>query len=72
MHTSNLDVQALNNPAPRFKRDENVAHDKSFHQSAAMHAARMIGYQYTREAKNEFRRECIDHLKASLAGGARA
>ena len=60
------------NPAPRFTRDENVAHDKSFHQSAAMHAARMIGYQYTREAKNEFRRECIDHLKASLAGGARA
>lgn len=59
-----------NDAAPRFRRDENVAHTKSFHQSAAMHAARMIGFQYTREAKNEFRRECIDSLKASLAGGA--
>ena len=25
MHTSNLDVQALNNPAPRFSQSENVA-----------------------------------------------
>jgi hypothetical protein len=26
MHTSNNDVQALNNPAPRFAISENVAH----------------------------------------------
>lgn len=25
MHTSNTDVQALNNPAPRFLQSENVA-----------------------------------------------
>ena len=28
MHTSNLDVQALNNPAPRFSQSENVARIK--------------------------------------------
>lgn len=29
MHTSNLDVQALNNPAPRFLQSQNVAREVS-------------------------------------------
>lgn len=41
-------------------------HGMSFHQSAAMHAAQMVRYQYTKESKNRFRRECLEHLKASL------
>jgi hypothetical protein len=43
-----------------------VSHGMSFHQSAAMYAANMIRFQYTKESKNRFRRECLDHLKASL------
>lgn len=43
-----------------------VSHALSFHQSAAMHAARMVRFQYTKESKTKFRRECLDHLKASL------
>jgi hypothetical protein len=57
-------------PAPQNASLEIVEHTKSFHQSAAMQAARMITFQYTRKAKGEFQRECMDHLKASLAGGA--
>ncbi|MBC3233986.1 hypothetical protein [Pseudomonas lurida] len=51
--------QSVNTPA--F-----VSHAMSFHQSAAMHAANMIRFQYTKESKTKFRRECLDHLKASL------
>lgn len=58
--------------APQNADIENVAHVRNFHQAAAMHAARMIRFQYTREAKGEFRRECLGHLKASLGGSARA
>lgn len=67
-----ISQHSVNHGDPRHESayTQNVAHTKSFHQSAAMHAARMIGFQYTREAKNEFRRECIDSLKASLVGGA--
>ena len=36
-------------------------------QSAAMDAALMIGGQYSQESKSKFRRECLSHLKASLA-----
>lgn len=37
------------------------------HQSAAMSAALLIRFQYSRESKAQFSRECLDHLKASLA-----
>ncbi len=36
-------------------------------QSAAMNAALMISGQYSRAYKSQFRRECLDYLKASLA-----
>lgn len=58
------------NVATQFLDSHFVSHQKSFHQSAAMTAAQMIRFQYTRNAKNEFRRECLDHLRASLSGGA--
>lgn len=47
-------------------------HSVAYHQSAAMHAAKMVRLQYTRESKNLFRRECLEHLKASLFGGTQA
>ena len=53
--------------APRFLQSQNVAHTRNYHLSAAMHAAQMFRFQYTQGAKNQFRRECLDHLKASLA-----
>ncbi|WP_207285194.1 hypothetical protein [Pseudomonas sp. FW300-N2A2] len=43
------------------------SHALSYHQSAAMYAANMIRFQYTKEAKAKCRRECLEHLKASLA-----
>ncbi|WP_248769092.1 hypothetical protein [Pseudomonas sp. MWU12-2345] len=73
MHTSTDPSNTPNASAPRFSIDENVAHvshTTSFHQSAAMYAAQMVRFQYTKTAKNQFRRECLDHLKASLAPGA--
>jgi len=39
------------------------------HQSAAMNAALLVRFQYSRESKSQFSRECLDHLKASLAPG---
>ena len=42
------------------------------HQSAAMRAALLVRSQYSRESKIQFRRECLDHLKASLAPGQEA
>ncbi|RSC25296.1 hypothetical protein EGT09_02290 [Pseudomonas putida] len=43
-----------------------VSHQKAYHQSAAIHAARMIRLQYAQELKNAFRLECVEHLRASL------
>jgi hypothetical protein len=43
-----------------------VNHALSFHQSAAMYAANMVRFQYTKESKAQCRRECLKHLKASL------
>lgn len=68
MHNS-TDTGNAHESATRFGDSAFVSHAKSFHQSAAMSAAQMIRFQYTRESKNEFRRECLDHLKASLAHG---
>lgn len=44
-----------------------TSHAVSYHQSAAMYAANMIRFQYTKESKTKFRRECLEHLKASLS-----
>lgn len=47
----------------------NASHPRISHQSAAMRAALLVRCQYSRESKVQFRRECLDHLKASLARG---
>jgi hypothetical protein len=41
--------------------------DRQFHQAEAMRAAKLIGTQYTAEAKKQAKRECLGHLIASLA-----
>ncbi len=46
-----------------------VSHQKAFHKSAALHAARMIRLQYASSSKSALRRECVEHLRASLCGG---
>lgn len=46
---------------------EKVSRHLATDQSAAMDAALLIGAQYSRESKSQFRRECLSHLKASLA-----
>ncbi len=46
-----------------------VSHQKAFHKSAALHAARMIRLQYAATSKAALRRECVEHLLASLGGG---
>lgn len=44
-------------------------HQKAYHQSAALNAARMIRLQYAASSKSALRRECVEHLRASLCGG---
>lgn len=46
---------------------EMVSRHAVTNQSAAMNAALMIGGQYSHASKSQFRRECLDYLKASLA-----
>lgn len=46
---------------------EKVSRHTVTNQSAAMNAALMISGQYSRASKSQFRRECLDYLKASLA-----
>lgn len=46
---------------------EKVSRHRFSIQSAAMDAALLIGVQYSHESKSQFRRECLDYLKASLA-----
>ncbi len=46
-----------------------VSRQKAFHQSAALHAARMIRFQYAASSKSALRRECVERLRASLCGG---
>lgn len=43
-----------------------VSQQKAYHQSASIHAARMIRFQYAPHSKAAFRRECVEHLRASL------
>ncbi|WP_434695192.1 hypothetical protein J3P89_18260 [Pseudomonas sp. Z1-14] len=72
MHQSNQAINPPNSVATQFSDSHFVSYQKSFHQSAAMAAAQMIRFQYTRNAKNEFRRECLEHLRASLSGSEKA
>lgn len=53
-----------NNTAPLA-----VSHQKAYHQSAALHAALMIPLQHAATSKAALRRECVEHLRASLCGG---
>lgn len=46
---------------------EKVSRHAVTNQSAAMNAALMISGQYSHASKSQFRRECLDYLKASLA-----
>lgn len=46
---------------------EKVSRHSPTNQTAAMDAALMIGGQYSQAYKSQFRRECLSHLKASLA-----
>lgn len=46
---------------------QSVSQHPLTHQSAAMLAALMVRSQYSRAAKSQFSRKCLDHLKASLA-----
>ncbi|MGH8424489.1 MAG: hypothetical protein ACRER3_19395, partial [Pseudomonas fluorescens] len=52
--------------ATPLEHSQNVSQRRTTHQSAAMHAALLVRCQYSRESKSQFRRECLDHLKASL------
>ena len=46
---------------------EKVSRHAVTSQIAAMNAALMISGQYSHASKSKFRRECLNHLKASLA-----
>ena len=46
---------------------EKVSRHLTMNQSAAMDAALMISGQYSLASKSQFRRECLNHLKESLA-----
>lgn len=46
-----------------------VSCPKAYHQLAAAHAARLIPLQYAAASKAALRRECVEHLRASLCGG---
>ena len=48
---------------------ESTHQPRTNHQSAAMRAALLVRCQYSRESKILFRRECLEHLKASLVPG---
>jgi hypothetical protein len=50
-----------------FGLPEKVFRHLTMNQSAAMNAALLIGIQYSPESKSQSRRECLNHLKASLA-----
>ncbi|MHC8342485.1 hypothetical protein [Pseudomonas sp. RT6P73] len=53
--------------ATLLSQSQNVSRLRIDHQSAAMNAALLVRSQYSRQSKSQCRRECLDHLKASLA-----
>lgn len=48
-------------------KSEKVSRHAFTNKTAAMNAALMISGQYSSGSKSQFRRECLDYLKASLA-----
>lgn len=60
-------VNSSGDVATLFNNAEKVSRHRATNQSAAMSTAVLIGIQYSPESKSQFRRECLDHLKASLA-----
>lgn len=60
-------VNSSGDVATLFGLSEKVSRHRATNQSAAMSAALLIGIQYSPKSKSQFRRECLDHLKASLA-----
>ena len=60
-------VNSYRDVATLSDNSENVSRHLTTNQSAAMDAALMISGQYSHASKSKFRRECLNHLKASLA-----
>jgi hypothetical protein len=60
-------VNSSGDVATLSSESEKVSRRAVSNQSAAMNAALLIGIQYSPESKSQFRRECLNHLKASLA-----
>ena len=60
-------VNSSSGVATLIGESENVSQHHDVNQSAAMNAALMIGGQYSQASKSQFRRACLNHLKASLA-----
>jgi hypothetical protein len=60
-------VNSSGDAATLFSESEKVSRHAISDQSAAMNAALMIGGQYSLASKTKYRRECLNHLKASLA-----
>ena len=58
---SSGDVETL------FDEPDKVSRHLTINQIAAMNAALMIGGQYSLATQKKIRRECLNHLKASLA-----
>ena len=49
-----------------FMDESSVIGEPEFHQEEALRLARNVRHQYIREAKKTPRRECLEHLVASL------
>ena len=60
-------VNSSRDVATLSDNSENVSRHLTTNQSAAMDAALMISGQYSHASKSKSRRECLSHLKASLA-----
>ncbi len=67
MIKNNPPVNSSGDVATLPGESEKVSRHRVTNQSAAMNASLMISGQYSRASKSQFRRECLDHLKASLA-----
>lgn len=60
-------VNSSGDVATPYGKSEKVPRHHDAHQFSAMNAALMVGSQYSHESKSHFRRQCLSHLKASLA-----
>lgn len=60
-------VNSTSDVATHYDQSAKVSRHHDVNQSAAINAALMVGLQYSHESKSHFRRQCLNHLKASLA-----